>query len=203
MEVRDMKVCLYLRVSTKDQDCHRQERDLLEFATRRGDEVIGIYKEVASGTKNDRLERKKVIDLARSRRIDAVLVTEMTRWGRSTVDLIQTLQEMEAYGVSLIAQSGLQFDLTTPQGRLMASLLAAISQFERELTVERVRSGLAAARARGIKLGRQEGFRPKGDKYEAQVLEMIAEGKSYRTIASELCISKNTVMGIVRRSRKT
>lgn len=85
------RVAIYCRVSTADQSCERQERDLLAFAERGGLEVAGIWKEVASGAKDQRPERKKVLALAQDRRIDAVLVTEMTRWGRSTQDLLATL----------------------------------------------------------------------------------------------------------------
>jgi DNA invertase Pin-like site-specific DNA recombinase len=77
------KVAIYCRVSTSDQSCTRQERDLLEYAARAGDEVVGVWKETASSTKTERPQRKKVMALAQARQIDAVLVTELTRWGRS------------------------------------------------------------------------------------------------------------------------
>ena len=117
------RVAICCRVSTADQSCERQERDLLAFAERGGQEVVGIWKEVASGAKDQRPERKKVLALAQDRRIDAVLVTEMTRWGRSTQDLLTTLQTLQAWKVSLIAQTGLQFDMTTPQGKFIASMM--------------------------------------------------------------------------------
>ena len=139
------KVAIYCRVSTTDQSCQRQERELLEYAALAGYEVIGIWKETTSGAEPNRVERHKVMELAQARYIDAILVTEMTRWGRSTIDLIQTLQELHAWGVSLIAQTGIQFDLATPQGRLIAGLMATLAEFERDLARERVRSGIAAA----------------------------------------------------------
>jgi len=77
-------------------------------------EVAGIWKEAGSGSKDQRPERKKVLALAQDRRVDAILVTELTRWGRSTMDLVQTLHNFQAWNVSLIAQTGLQFDLSTP-----------------------------------------------------------------------------------------
>jgi putative DNA-invertase from lambdoid prophage Rac len=81
---------LYCRVSTADQSCARQERDLAAFAVRAGYEVVGVFKETGSGAKLDRAERKKVMALARRREIDVVLVTELSRWGRSTLDLLHT-----------------------------------------------------------------------------------------------------------------
>ncbi|AXH00867.1 DNA resolvase (plasmid) [Deinococcus wulumuqiensis] len=197
------KAALYCRVSTGDQSCERQERDLRAFAERGDFEIVAIFKETASGNINFRSERKKVMNLARDRQIEAVLVTELTRWGRSTTDLLHTLQELEACGVSVIAQTGLQFDLRSPQGKLFASLMAALAEFERDLLRERIRSGISAAQERGVKFGRQEGQRPKADRNEAKVLKLRAEGKSYRAIASELRLSKNTVMDIVRRNQQT
>ena len=90
------RVAIYCRVSTADQSCERQERDLTAFAARAGYEVVGIYKETGSGMKLDRTERKKVMALAQARAIDAVLVSELSRWGRSTLDLLHTLQGLEA-----------------------------------------------------------------------------------------------------------
>lgn len=196
-------VAIYCRVSTTDQSCERQERDLLNYAASSGFEVVGVWKETASGTKQNRVERQKVIVLAQARKIEAVLVTEMTRWGRSTLDLIQTLQELHSWGVSLIATTGIQFDLTTSQGRLIANLMASLAEFERDLVRERVRSGLAAAKARGQKFGRRPGQRVKADRFASQVLQMVEQGSSYRTIAQALRLSKTTVNDIVKRHRQS
>jgi putative DNA-invertase from lambdoid prophage Rac len=195
------RAALYCRVSTADQSCERQERDLSAFAQRAGYEVVGTYKETASGVRVDRTERKRVLALVQRREIDAVLVTELSRWGRSTTDLLATLREMEARRVSLVALNGMAFDLTTPHGRMMATMLAGIAEFERELTAERIRSGIAAAKARGKKLGRQPGQRPKSDRLAPKVLALVAKGRSYRLVGRELGLSKNTVAGIIRRAR--
>ena len=197
------KIAIYCRVSTADQSCSRQERDLLEYAKKADYEVVGVWKETASGSKNNRAERKQVMNLAQARKIDGVLVTELTRWGRSTIDLITTLQDLAHWGVSVIATTGLQFDLTTPQGKLIASVMASLAEFERDLVKERVCSGLAAAKAKGKQLGRKPGQRVKADRYADKVLQMVAEGHSYRQIAHELHLSKTTVNEIVKRHRRT
>ena len=195
------KAALYCRVSTADQTCERQETDLRAFAKRRGYEIAGVWKETASGAKDDRLKRKVILALAQSREIDAILVTELTRWGRSTLDLFHTLNDLQSWGVSLIAQTGLQFDLSTPQGKLIAAMMAALAEFERDLLRERVRSGIASAQARGVVFGRQPGQRIKADKVEQKVLKLVAAGQSYRQIGRQLDISKNTVLDIVKRNR--
>jgi putative DNA-invertase from lambdoid prophage Rac len=169
------RAALYCRVSTADQSCERQERDLTAFAQRAGYAVVGIYKETGSGARMDRVERRKVIALAQRREIDAVLVTELSRWGRSTVDLLHTLEDLQAWRVSVIAPNGLAFDLSTAVGRMMATVIAGVAQFERELIQERIKSGMAAAKARGRKLGRQLGQRPKSSRLATKVISMVEE----------------------------
>lgn len=176
-------------------------RDLSAFAVRAGYEVVGTFKETGSGVKLDRAERRKVVALAQARHIDVVLVTELSRWGRSTTDLLATLKELEARRVSLIALNGMAFDLSTPHGRMIATVLAGIAEFERELIQERIRSGIAVAKSRGKRLGRQPGQRPKSDRLAPKVMALIEQGRSYRLIGREVGLSKNTVADIVRRSR--
>ena len=195
------RAALYCRVSTADQSCARQQRDLAAFAARAGYEVVGVFKEIGSGAKLDRTERRNVMALAQRREIDAVMVTELSRWGRSTLDLLHTLKQLETWRVSVIAMNGLAFDLATPHGRMLATIIAGIAEFERELIQERVRSGLAAARARGKRLGRQPGQRPKSDRLAPKVLALVAKGRSYRLIGREVGLSKNTVAEIVKRAR--
>ena len=177
----------------------RQERDLRAFAKRAGRKIVAVFKETASGADNARPERAKVLALARAHEIDAILVTELSRWGRSPQDLVQTLDDLHRWKViSVLAQTGLSFDLSTASGKLMRTIMAGLAEFERDLIRDRVKSGLAAARARGVKLGRQHGERP-SDKKAKRVLAMHEEGLSYRLIGRNVGLSKNTVMQIVRR----
>ncbi|MDP9488394.1 MAG: recombinase family protein [Actinomycetota bacterium] len=197
------RAAIYCRVSTSDQDCDRQERDLLAHAERAGYEVVAVHKETLSGIRKSRgkqpVERARVMALAQRREIDAVLVTELTRWGRSTQDLMNTLGELASWDASLIAQTGLTFDLSTPQGRLVASLMASLAEFEHELLRERVKSGIAAAKARGQRFGREVGYRP-SDRHAPEVLRLAdEEGFSQRAIAARLGISKTTVNEILKR----
>ena len=194
------RAALYCRVSTADQSCDRQERDLIAFAERGGFEVVAVFKENASGAKNDRVERTKVMALAQARAVDAILVTELSRWGRNTIDLVQTLQSLQAWDVSVLAISGLQFDLSTPHGKMIASVMAALAEFERDLIRDRVKSGIAAAKARGKKLGRQTGQRP-SDRKADKVIQLSEGGLSYRLIGRQVGLSKNTVGDIVKRNR--
>lgn len=197
------RAAIYCRVSTADQSCERQVDELTAFAERGDYEVLGVFKETASGASANRTACNRIIDLAQARQIDAVLVTELSRWGRSTQDLLNTLDKLAGWKVSVVAMSGMTFELDTPHGRMMATLLAGIAQFERDLLSERVKSGLAAAKARGKKLGRQSGQRPKSDRLAPKVIALSAEGRSYRWIARDLGISKNTVAEIVKRRKSS
>ena len=173
-------------------------------------EVVGVYRETLSRIKKAKasarggkqpVERGKVMALAQSREIDAVLVTEMTRWGRSTQDLMDTLGQLAGWDVSLIAQTGLTFDLSTPQGKLVTNLMASLAEFEHDLLRERVRSGIAAAKARGQTFGRKQGYRP-SDKHVPEVIRLAETEKlSQRRIAEKLRLSKTTVNQILNRRR--
>lgn len=83
-----------------------QERDLRGFAKKAGYKIAGVWKETESGAEDDRAERKKILVLAQAREIDLILVTELTRWGRSMLDLFHTLQDLQSWDVSLVAQTG-------------------------------------------------------------------------------------------------
>lgn len=197
-----VQAAIYCRVSTADQSCDRQERDLLEFAKKMGYEVTHIFKETASGARNDRKERAKVIKLAQAKKIDLILVTELTRWGRSTIDLIGTLNELQARGVSVIAQTGMNFDLTTAQGKMMCTIVAAMAEFERDCLRERIRSGVANARARGKHLGRPKGrISDKLQRKIPQIKKMSSEGYSIRSIAKHLRCSPTTVQAVLKEAK--
>jgi DNA invertase Pin-like site-specific DNA recombinase len=169
---------------------------LKEFADRAGYEVVEVVRETASGAKDDRAQRKKVMAAARARKISAVLVTEASRWSRSTIDLLGTLQDLNAWGISLVTLSGISLDLNTPQGKLMAAILSAIAEFERDLIRERVKSGIAAARAKGQKFGRPR----VSESAIAFVHQLRAQGKSYSQIAAASGVSRTKVSQLCRPS---
>ena len=186
-----LRVGIYCRVSTGDQNCDRQESELKSYADRANYHVVQIFRETGSGAKLDRVERQRVLSLTRSRKIDIILVSELTRWGRSTTDLIDSLHQLQSYGVSLIAQNGFQFDLSTPHGKMIASIMATLAEFERDLLRERVRSGIANARSRGKIFGR-----PRGGKIADscdRINELRAQKMSVRAIALEVGLSKSAI----------
>ena len=153
MPAKMFRTGLYARVSTDDQQTlAKQIRAMREYAERRGWTVALQVREVNSGAVR-REAREKLMEAARRREIDLVLVWRLDRWGRSVTDLLATLQELEHLGVGFVSLTE-ALDLSTPAGRAMAGLLAIFAEFEREILRERTRAGLVHARENGKKLGR-------------------------------------------------
>jgi len=179
---------LYARVSTQDQQTlPMQNRALREYAARRGWTVAMQVRNVGSGAAQ-REARERVLEAARRREIDVVLVWRLDRWGRSVTDLLVTLQELEHLGVGFVSQTE-ALDLTTPAGRAMAGLLSVFAEFEREILRERVRAGLAPARQNGKKLGRPITARLQA----GQVRKLYRAGVSKSEIARRLQIGRTSV----------
>src|SRR5450759_4225726 len=187
---------LYARVSTSDQQTiPLQIRALREYAARRGWTVALQVKEVGSGASQRQL-REKLLDAARRREIDVVLVWRLDRWGRSVADLLATLQELEHLGVGFVSLTE-ALDLTTPAGRAMAALLAVFAEFEREILRERVRAGLAHARQNGQHLGRPQTAALHADR----VRKLYRAGISKAEIARRLEIGRTSVRRILAMSK--
>ena len=164
-----------------------QIRALREYASKRDWVVAAQIKEVGSGAAARQL-RQQLMDAARRREIDVVLVWRLDRWGRSVADLVSTLQELTELGVGFVSLTE-ALDLTTPTGFAMAGLLAVFAQFEREILRERVRAGLDHARAQGKRLGRP----PSVAHHEAAVRKLFRRGISKSEIARRLRIGRTSV----------
>ena len=183
---------LYSRVSTHDQQTlPLQNRALREYAAKRGWTIAMQVKEVGSGAEQREL-REKLLQAARRRDIDVVLVWRLDRWGRSVADLVSTLQELEHLGVGFVSLTE-ALDLTMPSGRAMAGLLAVFAQFEREILRERVRAGLAHARQNGKRLGRPQTAALR----TSQVRKLCRAGVSKSEIARRLQIGRTSVRRIL------
>ena len=183
---------LYARVSTLDQQTlPMQNKAMREYAARRGWAITLQLKEVGSGA-SQRQMREKLIEAARRREIDVVLVWRLDRWGRSVTDLLATLQELEHLGVGFVSLTE-ALDLTTPAGRAMAGLLAVFAEFEREILRERVRTGLAHARQNGKRLGRPLTASLHAD----QVRKLRRSGLTKSEISRRLQIGRTSVRRIL------
>jgi DNA invertase Pin-like site-specific DNA recombinase len=183
---------LYARVSTQDQQTlPMQNRAMREYAARRSWTVAMQVKEVGSGAIQRQL-REKLLEAARRREIDVVVVWRLDRWGRSVTDLLATMQELEHLGVGFVSLTE-ALDLTTPAGRAMAALLAVFAAFEREILGERVRAGLAHARQNGKRLGRPA----TAVQHANQIRKLRGSGLSKSEIARRLQIGRTSVRRIL------
>jgi len=185
---------LYARVSTMDQQTlPMQNRAMREYAVRRGWTIALQVKEVGSGATQRQL-REQLLEAARRREIDVVLVWRLDRWGRSVTDLLATMQELEHLGVGFVSLTE-ALDLTTPAGRAMAGLLAVFAAFEREVLGERVRAGLAHARQNGKRLGRPL----TAGLHASQIRKLHRAGLSKSEISRRLNIGRTSVRRLLER----
>src|SRR5213594_34099 len=188
-----LRVGFCARVSTNDQQTlPMQNRAMREYAARRGWTIMMQVREVGSGAAR-REAREKLIEAARRREIDVVLVWRLDRWGRSVTDLLTTLKELDHLGVGFVSLAE-ALDLTTPAGRAMAALLAVFAEFEREILRERVRAGLAHARQNGKRLGRPL----TAALHAKQVRKLFCAGISKSEIARRLQIGRTSVRRVLK-----
>jgi putative DNA-invertase from lambdoid prophage Rac len=186
------RVGLYARVSTEDQNTlAMQNRAMREYAARRGWTVVMQVREVNSGAVR-RQAREKLLEAARRREIDGVLVWRLDRWGRSVTDLLATLQELDHLGVGFVSLTE-ALDLTTPAGRAMAAMLAVFAAFEREVLQERTRAGMAHARQNGKRLGRPA----TAAAHTAEIRKLHRAGVSKSEIARQLQVGRTSVRRIL------
>jgi putative DNA-invertase from lambdoid prophage Rac len=190
--VKMFRVGLYARVSTQDQQTlPLQMRAMREYAATRGWTIVLQTKEVGSGA-SERELRQKLMEAARRREIDIVLVWRLDRWGRSLPDLVSTLEELNHLGVGFVSLTE-ALDLTTPTGRAMAGLLSVFAAFEHEILRERVRAGIAHARQNGKRLGRP----PTAAAKTTEIRKLYRAGISQAEIARRLQIGRTSVRRIL------
>jgi DNA invertase Pin-like site-specific DNA recombinase len=183
------RVAIYARVSTINhgQDVSLQTRELRQFAEARGWTVAGEYIDAGvSGAKDSRPELNRLMADAHKRRFDVVCVWRFDRFARSVSHLLRALETFKALGIDFVSYSE-QMDTSTPAGKMVFTVLGAVAELERSLTVERVRAGLRNARAKGKMLGR-----PRVTVDAARIASLRASGASWRTITVQLGISAGT-----------
>jgi DNA invertase Pin-like site-specific DNA recombinase len=185
------RVALYARISTADkgQDVGLQIDELREYASRRNWQIAGVYCDVGvSGSTESRPHFQRIMSDARLRTFDAVVVWKLDRFGRSLKHLVNSLSDLEELGIQFVSlRDG--FDFSTAQGRLMFQIVAAMAEFERTLIQERVRAGMARAKAKGRTIGRR---RLCVD--VVAVERRRAKGESLRAIARSLSVSPSLLV---------
>ena len=148
------RAAIYARVSTADQTCDNQLLELHRYITARGWTVVDYVDQGISGAKDRRPALDTLLADARRRRFDVLVVWRLDRLGRNLRHLVTLLEEVQTLGIAFVSLAE-GIDATTPAGKLQMHILAAIAEFERARIAERVRAGLARARAHGQRLGRR------------------------------------------------
>ena len=200
---RPTRVAIYARVSTTEQDPGAQLFALRAYAAQRGFEVYREYIDYVSGGKPERTAPRTAKDTAYralmddvgKRRVDCVLVWKYDRFARSLSVLVAALEHFHSLGVDFISYTQ-HIDTTTHMGRLFYHIIGSFAEFERALIVERVRAGLARAKAKGIVLGRPE----RDPSARARIVSLRAQGLSLRAIARREQRSPAGVLKILRRA---
>ena len=182
------KVAVYVRVSTRDQSVEMQLNDLERYSKERGLSIFNVYKDNGvSGTKETRPALDDLMDDAKKRRFDVVLVWRFDRFARSTKHLVTALYEFRNLGIDFISYQE-NIDTSSPLGEAIFTIISAMSKLERDIIAERVKGGLRKAKANGKRLGR-----PKSEVDTDKVIEYKEQGKSIREIAKEMGIHRSKV----------
>jgi DNA invertase Pin-like site-specific DNA recombinase len=193
------RAALYVRVSTDAQTVENQIRELRQIAERHGWDVAEVYNDAGiSGAKgrNGRPGLDSMLKDASRRKFDIVMAWAIDRLGRSLIDLVATIQHLEACGVDLYLDQQ-AIDTTTPMGKLVFQVTGAFAEFERTMIRQRIKAGLKRAVAQGVKLGR-----PKVDRTtERKVRKQLAKGVGILKVAKSLGIGTGTVQRITNELR--
>jgi len=188
-----VRIALYARVSTTDQDADLQLVELRRYAAARGWVIANEFVDRGvSGAATSRPALGQLWAAARRRNVDAVVVWRFDRFSRSITDLVASLEEFRTLGVAFVSIHE-QIDTGSPTGRVVFAVVAAMAEFERQILRERVRAGLSRARERGVRLGRPL----KLDTLE--VLRLRCDGLSVRAIARNVGAPASTVADLLRR----
>jgi len=195
-------VALYLRVSTEDQTTDPQRIELEAYATQRGWTVADVFTDTISGSKSTRVALDQMLINVKNRKYDAILVVKLDRLARSLSHFAQLVAELDKHGVALVCPGqGIDTSKSNPAGRLQMHVLAAVAEFERSLIIERTKAGLAAARARGVKLGKPSTRLPEN---HAEIIKTwLAEGGiQLRELANRLGgVSVSTAFRLAQNAR--
>jgi len=182
------EVAVYVRVSTKEQSVDMQLNDLERYSRERGLEIYKVYEDNGvSGTQETRPALNELMNDAKKRKFDVVLVWRFDRFARSTKHLVNALHEFKHLGIDFISFQE-NIDTSSPLGEAIFTIISAMSTLERDIIAERVKGGLRKAKAKGRRLGR-----PKIKIDISKLIEYRKQNMSIRRIAVEMSLSKGTI----------
>ena len=197
------RICIFARVSTSIQDYDRQVNELTALAQRNGWSIEAVFSEKISGAKknSERKELSRMVEYVQAHHISKVAVTELSRLGRDTLQVLEVIEQFNRLGISLYIQNYGIETLTengevNPMSQFLITILAEVARMERKTIRERVESGYKNFRANGGKVGRKEGYKKSDDAMREQYAEeirLIRKGYSLRNISKLTGTSINTI----------
>jgi DNA invertase Pin-like site-specific DNA recombinase len=192
--VTKMKVAIYVRVSTADQNADLQQTELNEYASFRKWNVAGVYADTISGAKDKRPALDRLMADAKRGKFDVIAVWRFDRFARSTSHLLRALEEFAALGIDFVSLKE-SIDTSTPTGKMIFTVLAAVAELERSTIRERVVAGQKAAKRRGVRFGRPQ---VQVDIREIETLRK--QGQTWRQIALAMGTSEDTLLRRVQKA---
>jgi DNA invertase Pin-like site-specific DNA recombinase len=186
--MKPRRCALYIRISTGDQNTDLQQNELREYAVFRKWEIVETYSDTMSGAKDKRPALDRLMADARRGKFDVVVVWRFDRFARSTSHLLRALEEFQSLGVDFVSLKE-SIDTSTPTGKMIFTVLAAVAELERSTIRERVIAGQKAAKRRGVRFGR-----PTTDVDTDHVLKLRKDGLSWRAVAEATGVPKDTLI---------
>jgi DNA invertase Pin-like site-specific DNA recombinase len=186
--MKSKRVAIYCRVSTSDQNPDLQQNELREYCQFRKWDIVEAFTDTMSGAKDRRPALDKMLAEARRGRFDVIVVWRFDRFARSTSHLLRSLEEFQSLGIDFVSLRE-SVDTSTPTGKAVFTIIAAIAELERSTIRERVIAGQKAAKRRGIRFGR-----PTVNVDTEAVRRLRNKGISWRSISAEVGIAKDTLI---------
>ena len=187
-------IAVYLRVSTNHQSVDSQREELLGYCQRRGWQDVQAFEDCASGTAQSRASLDKLMALVRRGKVATVVAYKLDRLARSLAHMAQIIAELQTHGVSLICPGqGIDTSSNNPAAALQLNVLAAVAEFERALIIERVNAGLAAAKSRGVKLGRPG----KNGLLLPRVKELVRQNRCVQVVCRETGLARSSAYELI------
>ncbi|MEY2565254.1 MAG: hypothetical protein QOH88_3447 [Verrucomicrobiota bacterium] len=194
-----MKVTIYARVSTDAQSHDSQLQEVRRYCERRGWVAVSEVIDTASGVKTSRSGLDRLMAAVRRGKVDVVVVFKLDRLGRSLAHLAQLIAEFQTHGVALVCTSqGIDTTNQNPAAQLQLNILCAVAEFERAIIKERVCAGIAAARSRGVTLGRPSTLK----RHEKAVAELLRDGLGVCAISRKLRIPLSSTHKVIETLRQ-
>lgn len=186
--MKPKRVAVYIRVSTGDQNADLQRNELTDYCQFRKWEIVETYDDVMSGAKDKRPALDRLMADARRGKFDVVVVWRFDRFARSTSHLLRALEEFQSVSIDFVSLTE-SIDTSTPTGKMVFTVLAAVAELERSTIRERVLAGQKAARRRGVRFGR-----PFVKVDTDRALKLRKQGLSWRDISAEVGVPKDTLI---------